>query len=159
MIPFLIYAAIFVVAFFIVKAIAQRRAISDYGSLKTVTFGDESAVKPSRPASIISILTIFLLWGMFTGSSLLPGFLHAPGPFQGTGTFEYTVQAGNERRMPGRCDDGDRRPDERRHARELRAALLDQVLAGHPALQVGEIAVGGQHRLAGDHRLVDRARA
>jgi taurine transport system permease protein len=97
MIPFLIYIAIFVVAFFAVKTIAQRSAISDYGSLKTVTFGDESAVKPSRAASIISILSIFFLWGMFTGSSLLPGFLHAPGPFQGTGTFEYTAQAGNER--------------------------------------------------------------
>ncbi len=97
MIPFLIYVAIFVVAFFAVKAIASKTAISDYGSLKTVTFGDESAVNPSRPASVISILTIFLLWGMFTGSALLPRFLHAPGPFEGTGTFEYTVQAGNER--------------------------------------------------------------
>ena len=97
MIPFLIYVAIFVVAFFVVKAIAQRRAISDYGSLKTVTFGDESAVTPNRAASFISILTIFVLWGMFTGSSLLPGFLHAPGPFEGTGTFEYTAQAGDDR--------------------------------------------------------------
>ena len=91
MIPFLIYVAIFVVAFFLVTKIAQRTAISDYGSLKTVTFGDESAVTPNRAASIISVLTIFLLWGMFTGSSLLPSFLHAPGPFQGTGTFEYTA--------------------------------------------------------------------
>jgi taurine transport system permease protein len=97
MIPFLIYVVIFVVAFFVVKAIAQRRAISDYGSLKTVTFGDESAVTPNRAASFISILTIFVLWGMFTGSSLLPGFLHAPGPFEGTGTFEYTAQAGDDR--------------------------------------------------------------
>ena len=96
MIPFLIYVAIFVVAFFVVKTIAQRTAIADYGSLKTVTFGDESAVTPNRAASIISVLTIFLLWGMFTGSALLPKFLHAPGPFQGTGTFEYTAQAGNE---------------------------------------------------------------
>ncbi|WP_299586626.1 ABC transporter permease subunit [uncultured Tateyamaria sp.] len=97
MIPFLIYVAIFVVAFFVVTKIAQRSAISDYGSLKTVTFGDESAVTPNRAASVISILTIFLLWGMFTGSALLPKFLHAPGPFEGTGTFEYTAQAGNER--------------------------------------------------------------
>jgi len=34
---------------------------------------------------------------MFTGSKLLPGFLHAPGPFEGTSSFEYTVQSGNER--------------------------------------------------------------
>ena len=93
MIPFLIYVAIFVGAFFAVKTIANRTAIADYGSLKTVTFGDESAVTPNRAASIISVLTIFVLWGMFTGSSLLPGFLHAPGPFQGTGTFEYTATA------------------------------------------------------------------
>ncbi|KIC51841.1 ABC transporter permease subunit [Tateyamaria sp. ANG-S1] len=96
MIPFLIYLAIFVVAFFVVKAIAQRTAIADYGSLKTVTFGDESAVTPNRAASIISVLTIFLLWGMFTGSALLPKFLHAPGPFMGTGTFEYTVSDGTQ---------------------------------------------------------------
>lgn len=96
MIPFLIYVAIFVVAFFVVKAMAQRTAIADYGSLKTVTFGDESAVTPNRAASIISVLTIFLLWGMFTGSALLPKFLHAPGPFEGTGTFEYTAQAGDQ---------------------------------------------------------------
>ena len=76
------------------RAITARRAIRDYGSLKTVTFGDESAVVPSRAASIISIATIFLLWGMFTGSSLLPSFLHAPGPFAGTGTFSYTASDG-----------------------------------------------------------------
>lgn len=97
MIPFLIYIVIFVVAFFAVRAIAAGAARSDYGALKTVTFGDESAVTPNRAASVISILTIFLLWGMFTGSTLLPRFLHAPGPFQGTGTFEYTAQAGAER--------------------------------------------------------------
>ena len=85
------------IAYFAVKAIASRTAISDYGSLKTVTFGDESAVKPSRSASVVSIMSIFFLWGMFTGSALLPSFLHAPGPFEGTGTFEYTAQAGNER--------------------------------------------------------------
>ena len=97
MIPFLIYIAIFIGAFFAVKMIVAGAARSDYSSLKTVTFGDESAVTPSRAASIISILTIFLLWGMFTGSKLLPGFLHAPGPFEGTSSFEYTVQSGNER--------------------------------------------------------------
>ena len=78
MIPFLIYIAIFIGAFFAIKMIAAGAARSDYSSLKTVTFGDESAVTPSRAASIISVLTIFLLWGMFTGSKLLPGFLHAP---------------------------------------------------------------------------------
>ena len=93
MIPLLIYIAIFVAAFFIVTKIVQGAGISDYTSLKTVTFGDESAVRPNRAAGVISILTIFLMWGIFTGSSLLPGFLHAPGPFEGTTTFTYTAQA------------------------------------------------------------------
>ena len=63
----------------------------DYGSLKTVTFGDESAVTSNTAASVISIVLIFVLWGAFTGSKLLPGFLHAPGPFVGEGEFSYTI--------------------------------------------------------------------
>lgn len=92
MIPFLLYVAIFLGAFFIVKLIASNKAVRDYGSLKTVTFGDESAVKPNRAASVISVLTVFFMWGTFTGSSLLPQFLHMPGPFSGEASFEYTVQ-------------------------------------------------------------------
>lgn len=93
MIPFLIYIAIFVGSYFVVNKIVRRAARTDYTSLKTVTFGDESAVKSDRAASIISVVTIFVLWGMFTGSVLLPKFLHAPGPFEGTATFEYTAEA------------------------------------------------------------------
>ncbi|ASP20786.1 putative aliphatic sulfonates transport permease protein SsuC [Antarctobacter heliothermus] len=92
MIVFAIYIAIFVVSFFVVKFVVHRAA-TDFTSLKTVTFGDESAVKPNRIASVISVLSIFLLWGAFTGSSLVPGFLHAPGPFVGDATFTYTAQA------------------------------------------------------------------
>ena len=92
MIPLLIYICIFTAAFFIVTKVVHRAAAKDYTSLKTVTFGDESAVRPNRAAGVISILTIFLLWGIFTGSNLLPGFLHAPGPFEGTSTFTYTAQ-------------------------------------------------------------------
>ncbi len=92
-IPFLIYIAIFVGAYYIVNKVLRRAARSDYTSLKTVTFGDESAVVSDRAASMVSIAAIFVLWGMFTGSSLLPGFLHAPGPFEGVGTFEYTAEA------------------------------------------------------------------
>lgn len=92
MIPLLIYAAIFVVSYFVVTKLIHHAARNDYTSLKTVTFGDESAVTPNRAASIISILSLFLLWGMFTGSVLLPKFLHMPGPFQGTASFEYTAQ-------------------------------------------------------------------
>ncbi len=70
------------------KFLTPRR---DYGSLKTVTFGDESAVTSNTAASVISIVLIFVLWGAFTGSKLLPGFLHAPGPFTGESEFSYTI--------------------------------------------------------------------
>ena len=97
MIPFLIYAAIFIGSFYIIRFVVSQTAPQDYTSLKTVTFGDESAVVSDRKASVISIATIFLLWGMFTGSTLLPSFLHAPGPFEGTTTFEYTAEANGQR--------------------------------------------------------------
>ncbi len=86
-----VYVAIFAGAYFVVKfAIDKTR--NDYTSLKTVTFGDESAVNSNRAASVISVATIFLIWGSFTGSSLLPSFLHAPGPFTGDLSFTYTLQ-------------------------------------------------------------------
>ena len=93
MIPFLLYAAIFIGAFFVVNKLVRRAARNDFTSLKTVTFGDESAVVSDRVASVISIAAIFVMWGMFTGSAILPKFLHAPGPFEGIATFEYTAEA------------------------------------------------------------------
>ena len=63
----------------------------DYSSLKTVTFGDESAVTSNTVASVVSVVLIFVLWGAFTGSKLLPGFMHAPGAFTGNGSFTYTI--------------------------------------------------------------------
>lgn len=91
------YIAIFVGAFFAVKAITSARdARRDFTSLKTVTFGDESAVRPTRAASVISVLAIFLIWGAFTGSVLTP--IHVPGPFMGETQFTYTaVNAAGER--------------------------------------------------------------
>ncbi len=65
----------------------------DYTSLKTVTFGDESAVISNKSASVISIVLIFVIWGAFTGSDWLPRFLHAPGPFVGENSFTYTSEA------------------------------------------------------------------
>jgi len=93
MIPLLIYVAIFVGSYLLVSRVFRRRKAHDLTSLKTVTFGDESAVVPNRWASVISIATIFLLWGMFTGSALLPKALHVPGPFEGTAHFDYTTEA------------------------------------------------------------------
>jgi len=91
MIALLIYVAIFVAAYLLFTKVIGRAGPRGFTARKTVTFGDESAVRPNRAAGVISILTIFLLWGIFTGSSLLPGFLHAPGPFEGTAAFTYTA--------------------------------------------------------------------
>ncbi len=91
----LIYVGIFIGSALIVRFLFSRGA-NDYGSLKTVTFGDESAVNSNRTASVVSVLTIFLLWGSFTGSSLLPSFLHMPGAFTGSSSFEYTAEANGE---------------------------------------------------------------
>ena len=88
-----LYVAIFVAAFLVVKlAVGRLHARRDYTSLKTVTFGDESAVTPNRVASVVSIVTIFLIWGAFTGSRLTP--LHMPGPFMGDTSFTYTAENG-----------------------------------------------------------------
>ncbi|MEM9147143.1 MAG: ABC transporter permease subunit [Pseudomonadota bacterium] len=92
MIILLIYVAIFVGALFAVRmVVSQLDKARDFTSLKTVTFGDESAVKADRAASIISILAIFLIWGAFTGSKWSP--VHAPGPFIGDTSFSYTAEA------------------------------------------------------------------
>lgn len=86
-----VYVAIFVGSLFAIRFLVHK-ATNDFTSLKTVTFGDESAVRPNRSASVISIATIFLIWGAFTGSNWLPGFLHAPGPFVGETSFTYTLE-------------------------------------------------------------------
>lgn len=87
----IIYIAVFVIAFLAVKAISRFMAEkADFTSLKTVTFGDESAVTADRSASVVSIVSIFLLWGAFTGSKLVP--FHAPGPFVGETAFTYTAE-------------------------------------------------------------------
>jgi taurine transport system permease protein len=86
----LLYAVLFTGAMLIVGLIARRRERHDFTALKTVTFGDESAVRPNRAASVISVAVIFLLWGAFTGSSLVP--IHVPGPFTGELRFTYTAE-------------------------------------------------------------------
>jgi len=92
MIVLLIYIAIFIVAFVAVRFITQRMtAIHDFTSLKTVTFGDESAVRPNRWASVISVVSVFLIWGAFTGSNWTP--VHVPGPFTGDTDFTYVLEA------------------------------------------------------------------
>ena len=139
MIIFLIYIAIFVGSFFLVRLIVDQTA-KGYSARKTVTFGDESAVTSNRSASVVSILTIFLLWGAFTGSSLLPRFLHAPGPFEGVATMTYTAEAddghdhragasGGRRRRGARGRSGRRLGQERRLYHRRLAVRAD---AGRP---------------------------
>ncbi len=86
------YVVAFVGAFLIVRLIVRRffEKAADFTSRKTVTFGDESAVTADRTASIVSVVVIFLMWGAFTGSSLMP--IHAPGPFVGDTEFTYTAR-------------------------------------------------------------------
>ncbi len=90
MLILIIYISIFVLAYVIYAAIA-RFVVSKVGfnARKTVTFGDESTVKSNRAASIISVITIFLIWGAFTGSKTTP--VHVPGPFVGDTSFSYTA--------------------------------------------------------------------
>lgn len=91
MIVLAFYVTLFVLAYLAVKFFRHRRAARhDFTSLKTVTFGDESAISPDRAASVISILTIFLIWGAFTGSRFVP--LHVPGPYTGQTEFAYTAE-------------------------------------------------------------------
>ncbi|MFK7902237.1 MAG: ABC transporter permease [Nitratireductor sp.] len=62
----------------------------NYTSLKTVTFGDESAVVANRIASFGAIIAIFIIWALATGSKTLPFSL--PTPFIGDTQFEYTAK-------------------------------------------------------------------
>jgi taurine transport system permease protein len=85
-----IYIGLFLGAFFLTKMVRSTLSkATDYTSLKTVTFGDESAVTADRVASIVSVVAVFLVWGAFTGSKLVP--VHMPGPFMGDTSFTYTA--------------------------------------------------------------------
>ncbi len=84
------YIAIFVGAFVVVSFFQRGRESKGFNSLKTVTFGDESAVTPNRAAAFISVITIFLIWGAFTDSRLVP--FHVSGPFVGDTSFTYTAK-------------------------------------------------------------------
>lgn len=69
---------------------SKKDQMRGYASLKTVTFGDESAVTANRVASVAGVATVFLIWMIATGSTLLP-FKILPIPFVGDSQFEYTA--------------------------------------------------------------------
>lgn len=82
MIVLAVYAALFALAWALGHFL-NRKA-------RPVTFGDAASIRPNRLASILSVLAIFLIWGAFTGSKLVP--LNVPGPFTGDAQFTYTAQ-------------------------------------------------------------------
>ncbi|MEL6121187.1 MAG: ABC transporter permease [Pseudomonadota bacterium] len=85
-----LYAAAFFGTFVIASRLFKKLFESrGFNKLKTVTFGDESAVIANRLASVVSVLTVFWLWVAFTNSSIpLPKM---PGPFIGDTSFTYTA--------------------------------------------------------------------
>lgn len=91
----IVYILLFFGSALIVGLIKSKRSkMKDFTSLKSVTFGDESAIRPDRTASVLSVLVIFLLWGTFTGSKLVP--FHVPGPFIGETSFTYQLPDSGE---------------------------------------------------------------
>jgi len=84
---FLVFSALFS---FLHGMYTKGKEAKGFGSLKTVTFGDESSVVANRVASVLGVVTIFFLWGLATESKLLPFSL--PGPFVGDSQFEYVAQ-------------------------------------------------------------------
>ena len=84
---YLVFSAAFA---FLYGLYAKGKEAKGFGSLKTVTFGDESAVVANRIASVLGVVTIFFLWGLATESKLLPFSL--PGPSNGDYQFEYTAK-------------------------------------------------------------------
>ncbi|MTI02987.1 ABC transporter permease [Roseibium sp. RKSG952] len=91
MLVLFLYVLAFFGSLFIVKRLLPKQfEPQGFNSVKTVTFGDESAIKANRIASVISVITIFWLWVAFTNSTIpLPKL---PGPFSGDTTFTYTAQ-------------------------------------------------------------------
>lgn len=85
-----LYVALFFGAWGLARSLRHGARRNDLTARKTVTFGDESAVRADRVASAISLSTVFLIWGAFTGSTLVP--IHVPGPFVGDTSFSYTAR-------------------------------------------------------------------
>lgn len=84
-----VYVALFAASLLAVNWVTRAFfGKQDYTALKTVTFGDESAVRANRVASVLSVLAILALWIAFTNSTL--PFPQAKGPYDGQFSFTYT---------------------------------------------------------------------
>jgi len=97
-----IYILIFISSYLLVTKIGKHKhqKIHGFTERKTVTFGDESTVTPNRSASVISVVSLFLIWGAFTDSILTP--IHVPGPFVGDTTFTYMAENAQKQTDEGR---------------------------------------------------------
>ena len=84
-----VYVVMFIASLLVVRWVTRAfSSKKDYTALKTVTFGDESAVRANRIASVLSVLAILALWVAFTNSTL--PLIKAKGPYQGQLSFTYT---------------------------------------------------------------------
>ena len=85
-----LYVGAFFGSYFVLSRLLQGAfARKGFNKLKTVTFGDESAVVANRIASVLSVVTVFWLWVAFTNSAIpLPKL---PGPYMGDMEFTYTA--------------------------------------------------------------------
>ena len=90
----LIVLGLYVAAFFgsyylILWLVPKSFQLGGFAAQKTETFGDESAIRANRIASIVSVFVVFWLWVAFTNSTIpLPKM---PGPFEGEVEFTYTA--------------------------------------------------------------------
>ena len=61
-----LYVGAFFGSFFVARAVFKSAfEKKGFNKLKTVTFGDESAITANRVASVISVVTVFWLWVAF----------------------------------------------------------------------------------------------
>ncbi|PTR12984.1 ABC transporter permease subunit [Cereibacter azotoformans] len=86
MILLALYLAAFVTALLLVRLV--RRPVL------RPAFGDTGALRADRAASLASVVALFLLWGAFTGSVLVP--IHVPAAFTGETSFRYSAAAPSE---------------------------------------------------------------
>ncbi len=91
----LAYVVLVLLAMVLWRGLARLlgRTGSGDGARRTVAFGDAGAVRGDGAATVISVLAILLLWAAFTGSRLLPAWLHAPEAFAGEARLAYTAEA------------------------------------------------------------------
>ncbi len=84
---FLLFSLLFYGIFSAV--LEKRQKISSIEKQKTVKFGDAASVKSIGFASVTSVISIWFIWALATGSSTLP--FSVPTPYVGQTSFEYTA--------------------------------------------------------------------